>query len=100
MRRKCKHSSSSFPSQAMRLASEGFGPLQKAALFAALAKERKMRVYSSTELFCMTRNELFALHAETVAKLGDHADASPEAFAARDLLRRIRRILAQIKPGP
>jgi hypothetical protein len=58
-----------------------------------------MRVYSLTELFCMTRNELFALHSEIAAKLGDHADASQEAFAARDLLRRIRRVLARSGPS-
>ena len=69
----------------MRLASFGFGPLQKAALFAVDAKERKMRVYSLIELFCMTRNELFALHAEIVAKMGDYAEGSAQAFAAHDL---------------
>jgi hypothetical protein len=58
-----------------------------------------MRVYSLTELFCMTRNELFALHAEIVAKLGDHAEGSPQAFAARDLLHRIRRVLARGGPS-
>jgi hypothetical protein len=59
-----------------------------------------MRVFSLTELFCMTRNELFVLHAETVAELSRLPDTSPARETALTMLRAIRRVLAQIRPGP
>jgi len=54
-----------------------------------------MRAYSLSELFCLTRNELFALHARIVAELpmlssADHA-------AAIETLRRLRRVLASAR---
>jgi hypothetical protein len=70
----------SFRSQAMRLAFVCLGPLQKAALFAVETKERKMiRAYSLNELFCMTRAELFALHAVNVAELSGLTEPRPAA---------------------
>ncbi len=57
-----------------------------------------MRVYSLAELFCMTRSELFALHARIVAELS----ALPESDRAMALgnLRQIRRVLAHPKFAP
>ena len=57
-----------------------------------------MRVYSLTELFCMTRAELFALHAQIASELAALPDGSSDRPVALDLLRAIRRVLA--RPGP
>ncbi len=59
-----------------------------------------MRAYSLNELFHLTRNQLFELHAEIVAELA----ALPESFADRHIaienLRLIRQVLAHhhLKP--
>jgi hypothetical protein len=63
-------------------------------------KETKMRAYSLTELFCMTRAELFALHAQIVREPAALPDGSSDRPAALDLLRAIRRVLARSWPGP
>lgn len=59
-----------------------------------------MRAYSLKELFCLTRNELFALHHEICSEIATLADDAPERATANEVLRRIRRVLAQIRPGP
>ena len=56
-----------------------------------------MRAYSVSELFNLTRTELFALHARIVADLMALPEA--ERVVALQNLRNIRRVLAQIKPG-
>jgi len=54
-----------------------------------------MRIFSLTVLFCLTRRELFELHAEAVRAV----TSLPCGHAARSrlfqLLRDIRRVLAQ-----
>lgn len=57
-----------------------------------------MRAYSLTELFCMTRAELFALHTSIVAELATLPES--DRTVALDILRQIRRALAQSRPGP
>ena len=53
-----------------------------------------MRAYSLNELFRLTRNELFELHAETVRELDDIPEDSAELAIAFENLRLIRRVLA------
>ncbi len=57
-----------------------------------------MRAYSLTELFCMTRAELFALHARIAAEL----PLLPEfdRAVAADNLRKIRCALAHPTLAP
>lgn len=57
-----------------------------------------MRAYSLNELFCLTRSELFALHARIVSELA----ALPEAEQGVGLatLRGIRRVLAYPQCAP
>jgi hypothetical protein len=59
-----------------------------------------MRAYSLSELFCLTRAELFALHHEIFVEIANLADDAPERATANEVLRRIRRVLARIRPGP
>ena len=59
-----------------------------------------MRVYSLNELFRLTRNELFALHAETVAELNRLPEASPDRVVGFENLRNIRRVIAKIRLVP
>ena len=59
-----------------------------------------MRTYSLTELFHLTRNELFALHAELVTNLASLPDAAPERPALITNLRDVRRVLATPKLSP
>ena len=53
-----------------------------------------MRAYSLNELFRLTRNELFELHAEIVRELVDLPEDSAELAVAFENLRLIRRALA------
>ena len=53
-----------------------------------------MRAYSLNELFRLTRNELFELHAEIVIELDDIREDSPELVIAFENLRLIRRALS------
>jgi hypothetical protein len=53
-----------------------------------------MRAYSLNELFRLTRNELFELHAEIVRELDDMPEDSAELATAFENLRLIRRALA------
>ena len=59
-----------------------------------------MRAYSLNELFRLTRNELFQLHAEIVRELDDIPEDSAELAVAFENLRLIRRALARyyLKP--
>ena len=59
-----------------------------------------MRSYSLTELFNLTRSELFALHSEIVAVLADLPDDAAERPSLHTMLRDIRRVLATARPSP
>ena len=54
-----------------------------------------MRVYSLTELFCLTRAELFGLHHRIVSALAQLPEASTERQTALINLRNIRRVLVR-----
>jgi hypothetical protein len=54
-----------------------------------------MRAYSLNELFCLTRTELFALHAGIAAKLPTLCELDRDV--AFNNLINIRRVLAQSK---
>ena len=53
-----------------------------------------MRAYSLNELFRLTRNELFDLHAEIVRELDVIPEDTAELVVAFENLRLIRRVLA------
>ena len=53
-----------------------------------------MRHYPLNELFRLTRRELFALHAETVALIAALPDNAPERVMGLATLRLIRKVLA------
>jgi hypothetical protein len=57
--------------------------------------EATMRHYTLFELFRLTRHELFALHAETIALIATLPIDAPEREIGLAILRLIRRILAQ-----
>lgn len=57
-----------------------------------------MRAYSLSELFTLTRAELFALHAKIVSDLAALHDA--ERAVAFDNLRKLRRVLANPRNAP
>jgi hypothetical protein len=59
-----------------------------------------MRSYSLNELFRLTRNQLFALHAETAAALTGLADGAAERPILLETLRNIRRVLARPNLSP
>ena len=59
-----------------------------------------MRAYSLNELFRLTRNELFELHAEIVRELDDLPEDSGELVIAFENLRLIRRALAHPRNAP
>jgi hypothetical protein len=59
-----------------------------------------MREYSLIELFYLTRNELFALHADVIAEMAREPVRSAEHRIGLKNLRSIRRLLAQIQLGP
>jgi hypothetical protein len=54
-----------------------------------------MRAYSLNELFHLTRNELFELHAKIVRQLADMPEDSAKQMVAYENLRLIRRVLAR-----
>jgi len=58
-----------------------------------------MRAYSLTELFCLTRAELFALHAEISSEL-NRVPPVVDRDLALDILRKIRRVLSARPAGP
>ena len=57
-----------------------------------------MRAYSLTELFNLTRNQLFDLHQRITSELPTLSETERED--AFETLRRIRRVLAQKLPAP
>ena len=57
-----------------------------------------MRAYSLYELFCLTRAELFALHARIAAELA--ALPAAERVVGLANLRSIRRVLAHPQCAP
>ena len=59
-----------------------------------------MRVWTTTELFKLTRDELFALHAEIVSQLTDIPEGSYLRALGLASLARIRRVLARLRPTP
>ena len=59
-----------------------------------------MRAYSLNELFHLTRNQLFELHAEIVAELAALPETSPDRPIAFINLRLIRQVLAHIRFVP
>ena len=59
-----------------------------------------MRSYSLTELFCLTRDELFALHAEIASALAALPDDAADRPILLDTLRNIRRVLATARLSP
>jgi hypothetical protein len=54
-----------------------------------------MRVWTTLELFRLTRAELFRLYAEIVTGMADISESSYRYGIALGNLRRIRRILAR-----
>jgi hypothetical protein len=63
-------------------------------------KGEVMKLYSFTELFNLSRAELFALHQEAAALLDRQPIGSPEHDAALSNLRMIRYALAGFRPRP
>lgn len=59
-----------------------------------------MRSYSLNELFRLTRNQLLALHAETVARLAALPEDSADRPVALANLCNIRRVLATAGLSP
>ncbi len=57
-----------------------------------------MRAYSLSELFNLTRNELFRLHAQIAAELTTLGNT--ERATALENLRKLRRVLAHARVGP
>lgn len=57
-----------------------------------------MRAYSLSELFNLTRSELFRLHAQIAADLATLGDT--ERATALENLRKLRRVLAKAWLGP
>lgn len=57
-----------------------------------------MRAYSLNELFCLTRAELFSLHARIAGELPSLSVADRET--AIENLRRIRRVLSHPAVAP
>jgi len=57
-----------------------------------------MRTYSVSELFNLTRSDLFALHAAIAAELPTLSDTDREV--ALENLRRIRRVLSHPCAAP
>jgi len=58
-------------------------------------KENKVRAYSLNELFYLTRDQLFALHAQIAVELDALPDDSPDRPVALQNLRNIRRVLGR-----
>jgi len=54
-----------------------------------------MRAYSLSELFCLTRNELFSLHARIAADAAGLQEGVPEYGIALANMRLVRRALSR-----
>lgn len=59
-----------------------------------------MRSYTITELFCMTRAELFTLHSTIAAETLSLPEGDPDHSVGLANLRLIRRALAHPKLAP
>jgi hypothetical protein len=59
-----------------------------------------MRAYSLTELFNLTRTELFTLHARIVTEIAELPENSGEQSVGFANLQKIRRVLARKGPEP
>jgi len=59
-----------------------------------------MRVWTTLELFRLTRAELFRLYAEIVTAMADMSESSFRYGIALGNLRRIRAVLARLAPTP
>ncbi len=59
-----------------------------------------MRVWTTVELFNLTRDELFSLHADIVKQLAEVPDGSYLRALGLANLARIRRVLARLRPAP
>ena len=59
-----------------------------------------MKSYTLTELFKLTRAELFARHTEIIALLAELPDDSADRPALLENLRLIRRVLATVRLVP
>jgi hypothetical protein len=62
--------------------------------------EATMKSYSLNDLFRLTRNELFALHAQILTELNSLPDDAPELLVALGNLALIRRVLSRRGPAP
>ncbi len=91
---------SSLQSQAMRLASFGIGPLQKAAMFAVKTKEKMMRVISQTELSRLTRAQLFSLYTQMQAVLSGLPQGTLEYEFTLSTLNNIKAVLLRKSLSP
>jgi hypothetical protein len=82
----------------MQPASFGAVSRPSAAMTRSRMKETKMRAYSLSELFNLTRAELFALHSRVVGELPTLPVT--DRPTALEILRKIRRVLARKGPAP
>ncbi len=57
-----------------------------------------MRVYTLTELFSMTRAQIFALHDGTVAEMNAMPEGSTDRDNALENIRNIRKVLSRCAP--
>jgi hypothetical protein len=90
-----KHSSSSFPSQAMQPPPSSQGLRQKAANGAVETMEETMRILTIIELMRLTRTELCQLARQITSELPNYPEGSPERANALTNLRNIRFALAR-----
>lgn len=85
----------------MQLASFGAEPSQKAAMHVVKnKKETKMKEFTITELFRMTRAELTRLDHQTAVAISQLPEYSAERATAQINQRLIRRELARRDFGP
>jgi hypothetical protein len=93
---KCKHSSSSFRSQAMHPPPPSQGPPPEGRDWRGRkTMEETMRVLTINELLRLTRIELCDLVNRITAELREFPEGSPERIAALVSLRHIRFVLAR-----
>jgi hypothetical protein len=91
-----KHSSSSFPSQAMHPPPPAHGPPPEGRDWRGRKKmEETMRVLTINELWRLTRIELCDLVNRITIELPKFPDSSPERSNALTSLRNIRYVLAR-----
>ena len=69
-------------------------------MFAVKTKEKMMRVISQTELFRLTRAQLFSLLTQFQSVLADLPQGSPEYELALGTLNNIKIVLLRKAPSP